>query len=85
MSAFIVLTASASVPSSYRGQYRRVAVLEVEDGMESPPKMISERARGVIEIVETWERLHVGKTERGAYQQALVDAHALARELNGGE
>jgi hypothetical protein len=46
--------------------------------------MISPRARGVVRIVQTWERLHVGITERGAYQRALVEARALAERLNSG-
>ena len=44
--------------------------------------MISARARGVIRIVETWERLHIGRT-RGAYWDALEEAQAMAEKLNG--
>lgn len=79
MDRFIVMTASAKMPSSSRGIYRRVAVVET-DGTQ--PKMISERARGCVRIVETWERCHVGKTERSAYARALKAATALAEELN---
>ncbi len=76
----IVLSSSARMPSSCWGSYARVAVVEAEVGAE--PKMISERARGVVRIIETWERLHIGKTKRCAHQRALAEAHALADELN---
>ena len=58
MDRFIVMTASARMPSSYRGAYRRVAVVETSGVTE--PKMISERARGCVRVVETWERCSVG-------------------------
>lgn len=79
---YIVLTAAAQMPSSNKfGVYRRVAVIEL-DGSGVQPKMISERARGVTRIVETWERLSVGTTERCAYRVALAKAEALAARLN---
>ena len=43
---FIVKTAAACMPASCWGQYRRVAVLEVEVGTE--PKMISARAPAAL-------------------------------------
>ena len=77
---FIVQSASAHMPNKVRHPYRRVAVLEVVIGAQ--PKMISRRARGVVRIVETWERLNVGLTARCAYQRALAEATALAAKLN---
>jgi hypothetical protein len=82
-SIFIVRYAAAKMPTSCWGTYRRVAVLEVERGTK--PAMISERATGVIRVVETWERLHVGKTARCAYSRAYAEAEELAAELNGSE
>lgn len=79
-----MLTAAAPMPRSCWGRYRRIAVVELCDGFAGRPKMISPRARGVVRIVQTWERLHVGITERGAYQRALVEARALAERLNSG-
>ncbi len=77
----IVMTASAHMPSSCKGTYRRVAVVEVADPA-NPPKMISERAKGVVKIVRIWERLNVGKTTKCAYAVAFAEANALAAELN---
>lgn len=68
------------MPSTCWGRYARVAVLEVEVGTH--PTMISERARGVVRIVETWEKLNVGTSERCAYQRALAEAEELAADLN---
>ena len=84
MSKFIVVSSSAKMPSSCWGRYRRVAVLEIND--ECPaggPRMISERARGVVQIVRTWEKCSVGKAQvRCAYTRAMAEAAALAAELN---
>ena len=84
MTHFIVQTASATMPASCWGKYRRVAVLEVEAGM-SRASMISERARGVKRIVETWERCNVGSTDRCAYSRALKEATDLADKLNAAD
>jgi hypothetical protein len=78
---FHVLTASASMPSSCKGTYKRVAVLRVdhhEREVGYVPKTIREM-RGV-EIVKTWERLHVGKTESCAYRVALAEAETYVAE-----
>ena len=80
MSQFIVQTAAANMPSSCKGIYRRVAVLEVEDGVTSV-KMISPRARGVVRVVATWEKCHA-KGENTAFSRALADAREMAAELN---
>ncbi len=78
---FIVKSSTARMPQSCWGTYRRVAVLEV--AVDAPePRMISERARGVIAIVRTWERRSVGSTARCAYQVAMREAAELAAALN---
>lgn len=82
---FVVQTASAAMPGSCWGQYARVGVLEVEKGTK--PAMISKRAKGVVRIVETWEKLNVGKAGmagggRCAYSKALAEAEELAAQLN---
>ena len=79
---FIVMTAAARMPGGVRAPYRRVAVVETDGTM---PKMISDRAKGVIRIVETWERLNVGRGVRSAYVQALTEAEALCKRLNASE
>ena len=81
MSKFIVQTATAQMPSSCKGTYRRIGVLEVADGVERA-SMISPRAKDVIRVVDTWESLNVGITERCAYRRALKDAEAMAEKLN---
>ena len=77
---YIVMTASAKMPSSCKGQYRRVAVVEAEPGVV--PAMISERAKGLVRIVQTWEACSVGKTERSAFARAKAEADAMAARLN---
>lgn len=80
---YVIKVSGAAMPSSCWGIYRRIAVIEVEKGVS--PKMISDRARGVVRIVETWEDLHLGQTRRCAVARAMLDAIALANSLNGDE
>jgi hypothetical protein len=75
------MTASAKMPSSCKGTYRRIAVVETSLAPGEVPAMISDRAKGVVRIVETWERLHVGKTRRSEYFRALEDAEKLLQRL----
>ena len=82
MEKYIVMTASTTPVSTCWGIYRRVAVVKLEDGFRGTPKMISIRARGVDEIIETWENRNVGSTPRCAYRRALAAAEDLAAELN---
>jgi hypothetical protein len=79
----IVMTSSARVAGKARrfGTYRNVAVVEVEAG--SQPAMISERARGVVRIVQHFGALSVGSTERCAYARALREAESLVTVLAG--
>jgi hypothetical protein len=81
MPAYIIMTASATMPASVKARYRRVAVCLVADP-ENPPKMISRRARGMIEVTQTWERLNVGKCVRSAYVRALQRAEVVCNEMN---
>ena len=78
---YIVCDASEKMPSKCWGRYRKVAVVEVERGVRRI-SMISERAKGVVRIVEEWRRLNVGTTERSAFSIATREAEELARRLN---
>lgn len=78
---FIVLTAQEKMPASCFGRYGKVAVCEVEAG--TIPKMISGRARGMVRIVETWERRFIGKTNRCAFERAYDEALDMVYELSG--
>ncbi len=77
--------AKAQRPSSCWGgaRYYRVAVLEVEPGVERVA-MISERARGVVRVVRVWDRLYRGG-ERSAFARAMRDAEELVEELTSAE
>lgn len=79
---FQVVTKAAKMPTSCRGRYRRVAVVETETA--DVPAMISDRARGVRRIVRDYGACSVGRTERCAYARAMADARDLAADLNAG-
>lgn len=83
MTEFIVMESAAQVRGKMAqfGRYRRIAVCEVEEGKR--PAMISERARGMVRIVEEWSPMHQGKTERSEYYVARKAAEEMAAELNG--
>jgi hypothetical protein len=83
---FIVQTASARMPTSVKAPYRRVAVIQVEPGY-TEVAMISPRARGVVRVVETWERCHAGwhAGPDTAYGKACREAKTLAAALNAQE
>ena len=76
---FIVMTAATKMPASSWGRYAKVAVCEVEKGVI--PKMISERAKGMVRIVHLYDRLHVGGV-RSAFQLTLTRANAACDQLN---
>lgn len=76
------MTATEKMPASCWGKYGKVAIVKLEDGFEGIPKMISERAIGVAEIVKLWDKLHVGKTESSAYYRAIDAAINMCAELN---
>lgn len=79
---YIVQTAAACMPASCWGHYGKVAVLEVDAGVERVA-MISERARGCHRVVEVWDRQHMGEPNgRSAFYLALAAARELAAKLN---
>ena len=82
MTHYIAKTATAQMPNSCWGRYGKVGVIEVEDGVEDVA-MISDRARGVIRVVEVWDRQFWGKSNRCAFAIACREAEGLAANLNG--
>ena len=78
---YSVVSSAACMPSSCWGKYRRIAILELTSG-DTKPGMISERAKGVKLIVETWEKLNCGLTKRCAFERALGRAIDKARHLS---
>jgi hypothetical protein len=80
MAKFIVMTASEKMPSSCKGNYGRIAVVET-DGV-TMPKQINPKHKAVKKILATWERLHIGKTENSAFQVALKKAQRYCDKLN---
>lgn len=78
-SPYAVMSASAHMPNSVKAHYRRVAIV-LTDGV-TIPAMISEHARGVIRIIDTYERLHADGVHT-AYASALADALQRVADLN---
>lgn len=85
MAMHIVMTASAKMPSSCKGRYGKVAVVQLDQHYTASgkrPKFIGERAKGTLRVV--WESgpQNMGKTAKCAYQRALIEAERYAAELN---
>ena len=84
MSMWIVMSSSAKMPRTCRGNYRNVAIVHIDQEYTSHgyrPKMISARARGVLQVRHLG-RHNVGRTERCAFRRALIAAEELAYKLN---
>ena len=77
---YIVKVSAAKMPLNCWGRYVRVAVIEVDPGVEDVT-MISKRARGELRVVEVWEACHVGTTDRCASERAITAAYELIDEL----
>src|SRR4249920_3537810 len=81
---WIVMTSCAAMPSSCKGTYRRVAIVQLTQKYTARnlrPKMISARARGVVRLMDLGHH-NVGKTPRAAYQRTLAEAEKRAYQLN---
>lgn len=92
MKHYILLDRSAKMPASCRGHYRRIAIVEVDPvflvtarlaGKPEPDLRIDSRDKRIKKIVQVWDKLHFGKTERCEYRKALAEARAMLDELNG--
>jgi len=81
MKRYKILTATTKMPANCWGKYGKIAVAEVDPDHIGPIKMISDRARGVVRIVQVWDKLHMGSTSRSAFGRAMVEAESLIREL----
>ena len=81
-SRYIVKVSAANMPNSCWGRYVRVGVVELEPGFEGEPTQLSSRAKGVRRVVETWERQHMGSTDRCSAARAIAAAEELAARLN---
>lgn len=82
----LVMVRAAPMPRNCFGRYVRVGVALVDpaqlpDGLREP-RMLSSRARGVVEVVRTWERCHSGKGVRDAACGAIGSARELASQLD---
>lgn len=80
MNKFIVMTAAACMPSSCKGKYGKVAVVET-DG-ENIPKQIHPNHKAVKRIVQVWDRRFWGTTDRCAFHLAKKQAEELVEKLN---
>jgi len=83
---YIVMEASACMPASCRSPYRHLAVVEIDQyhtARDLRPKMLSDRAQGVLRIVRRWGPVPAaGKTPRSGIVQARTQAKEMASMLN---
>lgn len=81
--SYAIITSSAKMPASCWGRYVRLGVVELEPGCTpADVTMLSDRSRAVRRVVQTWERLHSGRTDKDAHSRALREAEALRDRLN---
>lgn len=76
---YLVMTSSANSPAGKKWSgYRNLAIVELEPGVTSRPKMISERAIGVKRIVAYAHSVYVGARGHGADLLASYERRAAA-------
>ncbi len=76
---YIIKVSCAKMPSSVKAPYKKIALIEVEHGVQSV-KMISARARGVKRIIAVWDRRFSGKTANCAASRAIARACEMKAE-----
>jgi len=71
-----VCAAVAKMPPSCRGRYGRVALVLSDNGSE--PLRIADSKN--CTVIESWERLNIGKTSQCAFARAKRAARKMAEE-----
>lgn len=83
---YIVMERCAKMPSSCKAAYRRIAVVQLSQEYTAKnmlPKMISERARGVLRIARDYAPVPAnGKTPKSGLFETRENARQLAYLLN---
>jgi hypothetical protein len=82
---YIVMTSKAKMPNSVKARYVNVAVVQLNQYYTAHglrPKMISERAKGVLKVIHLGHYPANGKTMKSGFQQALARANQLAYDAN---
>ena len=84
---WIVMTATAQMPLSCKGNYRKIALVKLtkaganaHSGGWIPPK-IDTRHHCIEKVVQLGSH-NVGKTDKGAYQRTLAQAEAMVAKYN---
>lgn len=77
----VIKTSRAPMPGSCMGghRYYRVALLEVIKG--HIPKKIDTRSRGIVRIVQIWEPVYMGTSDRCGWARAMAEAEALSSKM----
>lgn len=78
---YLIQTSKAKMPGTCWGTYYNVAILEVDSILRRSVSMISNRARGVVEVYRHLGHHHVSKTTRDAYSRALREADSILDRL----
>lgn len=80
-----IMVRRAKMPGSCYGpqNYHKIGVVELGPEWDGTAREISDRTKGVVRVVETWDRLYKGKTEKCAFGRALAEAEALIAQLEG--
>jgi len=82
----VVMTSSASMPSSCKGRYRNVRCVEIShwdlnvNGWDWRPASI--RAKGVVRVLRDYGARSEGKTDRCAYRVTLKSAQEWCDAYN---
>ena len=81
----VLMLVERCAPCRGRGVYRRIGLVEVDlaelpEGRTEPAQLAS-RARGVVQVIATWEHLPAGGSVRGRLSVARAEAAAMLAQL----
>lgn len=83
---YIVMEASAHMPSSCKAWYRKIAVVQLTQeytAQNKKPRQISDRDRGIVRVVRIFPPVPAaGRTEHSGLVQTRKAAKELAYQLN---
>lgn len=76
---FHIVESKAKMPSSCWGRYGRIGLLITKENYI--PIRIDSRPKKVVGIIELWDKLHMGKTDKCAYSKARDEAYRMLFDL----
>lgn len=73
---------SSTAQHSGYGRYYRIGIVAIDTVVIDPAEVTTIRTRKGVTVVQTWEHLCYGTTERSQWHKAMNEARAALAALN---